>query len=54
MTGEIVIVQDAELEYDPREIPNVVDPILLDQTAVVYGSRFMIQRAARDVIITIR
>lgn len=47
ITGDVVIVQDADLEYDPSEIPNVVEPILLDQADVVYGSRFLVRRAAR-------
>jgi glycosyltransferase involved in cell wall biosynthesis len=39
--GEIVIVQDADLEYDPREIPRVIQPILDGDADVVYGSRFI-------------
>jgi glycosyltransferase involved in cell wall biosynthesis len=39
-TGDIVIVQDADLEYDPQEIPNVVRPIVDGYADVVYGSRF--------------
>ena len=46
-TGEIVIVQDADLEYDPVEIPEVIRPILRGQADVVYGSRFLVRRAAR-------
>jgi glycosyltransferase involved in cell wall biosynthesis len=46
-TGEIVIVQDADLEYDPAEIPEVIRPILEGFADVVYGSRFMVKRAAR-------
>jgi glycosyltransferase involved in cell wall biosynthesis len=46
-TGEIVIVQDADLEYDPSEIPEVIYPILGGFADVVYGSRFMVKRAAR-------
>jgi glycosyltransferase involved in cell wall biosynthesis len=47
--GDIVIVQDADLEYDPVEIPEVVGPIANDQADVVYGSRFLVRRAARVV-----
>jgi glycosyltransferase involved in cell wall biosynthesis len=39
--GEVVIVQDADLEYDPNEIPKVIAPILAGQADVVYGSRFL-------------
>ncbi len=46
-TGEIVIVQDADLEYDPLEIPSLMDPIIAGQADVVYGSRFMVKRASR-------
>jgi len=46
-TGEIVIVQDADLEYDPTEIAGVIEPILEGNADVVYGSRFMVKKAAR-------
>lgn len=39
-SGEIVIVQDADLEYDPRDIPKVIQPIQDGLADVVYGSRF--------------
>jgi glycosyltransferase involved in cell wall biosynthesis len=45
--GDIVIVQDADLEYDPAEIINVIQPILDGVADVVYGSRFMVRKAAR-------
>lgn len=40
-TGDIVVIQDADLEYDPNEYPLLVEPILQDKADVVYGSRFM-------------
>ena len=39
--GEIVLIQDADLEYDPREYERLVTPILDDRADVVYGSRFL-------------
>ncbi len=40
-TGSIVLVQDADLEYDPAEYPRLIQPILDHQADVVYGSRFI-------------
>jgi len=40
-TGDIVLVQDADLEYDPVQYPALIDPIVKDQADVVYGSRFV-------------
>jgi len=46
-TGDVVIVQDADLEYDPAEIIHVVRPIFNGQADVAYGSRFLVRREAR-------
>ena len=38
--GKIIIIQDADLEYDPNEFPNIIAPIVNEKADVVYGSRF--------------
>jgi len=40
-TGDIVIIQDADLEYDPDDYGRLIDPIVRDQADAVYGSRFL-------------
>lgn len=40
-TGDFIIVQDADLEYDPRDIPPIIEPLLRGEADIVYGSRFI-------------
>lgn len=40
-SGDLIVVQDADLEYDPRDYPVLLAPILEDEADVVYGSRFL-------------
>jgi glycosyltransferase involved in cell wall biosynthesis len=40
-TGNVIVVQDADLEYDPRDIPSLVAPLVAGEADVVFGSRFL-------------
>jgi len=46
-TGDYVIIQDADLEYDPQEYPKLLDPLIQGKADVVYGSRFLGGQAHR-------
>ena len=41
MTGDVVVIQDADLEYSPQNYPRLLDPILKGDAQIVYGSRFL-------------
>jgi glycosyltransferase involved in cell wall biosynthesis len=43
-TGDLMLIQDADLEYDPGDYPRLLEPILEGRTRVVYGSRFLGER----------
>lgn len=40
-TGDYILIQDADLEYDPQDIPSLLEPVLTGKAEVVYGSRFL-------------
>ena len=42
--GDMIVIQDADLEYDPRDLPRLMRPIMEDQAKVVFGSRFTGER----------
>jgi glycosyltransferase involved in cell wall biosynthesis len=47
--GDVVIIQDADLEYDPQEWPRLIAPLLLGKAKVVYGSRYIGERQASSL-----
>ena len=47
ISGDVVVIQDADLEYDPEEIPALIEPIVKGWADVVYGSRFRLRKTGR-------
>jgi len=47
-TGDIIIIQDADLEYDPKDYPKLLQPILKGETKIVYGSRNLSPRVGGE------
>ena len=46
-TGDIIIIQDADLEYDPNDFTSLINPFLNNEADVVYGSRFLGHKTKR-------
>jgi len=51
-SGDVIIIQDADLELDPKEYTQLLDPIIKDQAEIVYGSRFLDNRNKHIPLIT--
>ncbi len=49
-SGDLVLIQDADLEYDPNDYPRLVQPIIDDQADAVYGSRFLDKNLGNKII----
>ena len=49
ISGNVVVIQDADLEYDPEEIPSLIEPIVKGWADVVYGSRFRLRKTGRVI-----
>jgi len=50
--GEITLIQDADLEYDPQDYPTVIAPILSGDCDVVYGNRRLIRQGNQHALWT--
>lgn len=46
-SNEVIVIQDADLEYDPQDYPDLLNPIMMGEADVVYGSRFLTSKSRR-------
>jgi glycosyltransferase involved in cell wall biosynthesis len=49
-TGDIIIIQDADLELDPKELPKIISPLIKNKAKVVYGSRNIYGKGGRSIL----
>ena len=54
VSGELVLIQDADLEYDPRDYPALIAPILEGHADAVFGNRFHYRAAPRTALLALR